>query len=337
MSSVVQPASRISSRRRSSPFKTWLWRILLSYTLLSLLFCPPQLSPSVPAICRPASSYHQTLQPYIQPHINSAIASSKAHIGPYYEPYRPQIEAVGSRLHDFATRSFERAAPFVSAGQSTVVRNYKQHLAPRVHYAKVRLSALVKPYVNNVVVRYKVLVRPYVVRAQKAVAHLLSTVLAHPWTGIAQAKASEIGRISKSGARIAYGKAQPGLTRLSIVGRKYLSCASVSGKKYSTIAVSQVSSFSQEKVVPFVIKKFKDGKALGHTGGQRVARYVLAVMSHPASRLSTDAFLRSAVRSSSSTTTFCSPSLSPHTASLMIRSTRPIWRSTLSRSTSRPS
>ena len=244
---------------------------MLAFAFLSLVFCPPQVTSSTPAICRPASSYHATLQPYIQPHINSVKAATQARLGPYYEPYRPQVEAVGARIASAGRKGLGVAAPYVVLGRSAVVKNYKRHLAPRVHYATLRLSALAQPHIDNVMLRYRVLIRPYIVRAQAALAQYSAALVNHRLTAQIKTRALAAGRTVLASTSSAYRRAHPEVLRLSAIASKHATKLVEHAQKHSTVAAAAGARFAQEKALPFARKSYLSGKDLGYTGGKRLA------------------------------------------------------------------
>jgi len=269
---------RKPSRPPRSGLRQLLVRSLLAFTFLSLVFCPPQLTSSTPAICRPASTYHATLQPYIQPHINSVAAATKARLGPYYEPYRPQVEAVGASIAFAGRKGLGVAEPYVVLGRSTVVKNYRRHLAPRVHYASLRLSALARPYVDNIVLRYKLLIRPYIVRAQAALAQSSSALANHRLTALVKTRALATGRAVRASTSSAYRKAHPEILRLSAIASKRATKLAEHVQRHSAVAVAAGSRFAQKKALPFARRSYLSGKHLGYAGGKRIALCVSSII-----------------------------------------------------------
>lgn len=271
-----RPCSQTISTRKPSPpprsgLRQLLIRAILAFSFLSLVFCPPQVTSSTPAVCRPASTYHATLQPYIQPHINAVAAASKARLGPYYEPYRPQVEAVGSSIASAGRKGFGAAAPYIVLGRSSIVKNYKRHLAPRVHYAGLRLSSLAQPHIDNVIVRYRVLIRPYIVRAQAALAKYASALASHRLTAEVKSRALAAARIARAGTLSAYRRAHPEIVRFSGVASKHATKLAERMQEYSAIAAASGSRFARETALPLARKSYSAGKYLGYTGGQKLA------------------------------------------------------------------
>lgn len=264
-----------ASSKPRSPLRKLLLRLFVSFTLLSLLFCPPQLTATTPAICRPASQYHQTLQPYIQPHINSVVSATQAHLGPYYAPYRPQVDAVGARLGSLGSSAVDAASPYAAAARSAVVKNYKQHVAPRVHYAGLRLSAVARPHVGNVVVRYQLLVRPYIVRAQAAHARFASALGAHPYTAVVQAKTAQAAQLVQAVMQSAYQRAHPHVARFSGLASTHASQAVAQGKSYASLGAAHGSRLVKETVLPSACRAYKTGKDLGFSAGKKAALCVV--------------------------------------------------------------
>ncbi|CED84704.1 hypothetical protein [Phaffia rhodozyma] len=235
----------------SSFLGRWLYRSVISYTLLALFFCPPNVSSSNSAICSPATKYHSIVQPYVQPHLDHVRSSVISAAQPYYAPYSPYVHSVQATVVPYVQKVIDLATPHVAAGRTLGVNNYKRHLAPRVHYAQLRLSNAIRPYVHELQLRWKILIQPYIDLAHRKISATYNAVEQDPRVKLVRKRT---GELIVSG----WENGKPLAIRGAQAGKHHW---------YNTI-------------IPVSQKSFDAGKKHGYAGGVASARFASFVERH---------------------------------------------------------
>lgn len=178
--------------RSSSPLRSLVVKVVLLWAVVSLFFCSPTYSPETThALCVPASRYHSAVQPYVQPHIDTVKNAAKAHLEPYYGPHLHYAHSAREFAVPKAQAVQRLATPHVQALHRGYLRLYRTHVAPRVHYGKLRVDKALRPYRREISVRWEHLVKPHLQRAEKKIRATLETIKRDERAKLVQVKAAE--------------------------------------------------------------------------------------------------------------------------------------------------
>ncbi|KAL7409409.1 hypothetical protein BDY24DRAFT_219945 [Mrakia frigida] len=250
--SFPSPSSKSKRTKTSSlSLSSLLLRAGILWFFTSLFLCSPTLTPETSTICYPASRYHSTLQPILQPHLNSFISSSQSYLSPYYQPHLHHIDSISHFVKPKCQSVSRFATPYIQIVQRGWIRLYRTHFAPRLHYGKLRLAKATRPYVRELELRWKHLVRPHLEKAQKSVEKVWKQVVEDERVKMVGKKGRELVKKALEGGKKAWEQGKP----LAVKGWK-------EGRKQWT-----------ETVVPVGKKSYGLVKKHGYEGGVVASTY----------------------------------------------------------------
>lgn len=203
------------------------------------------------------SQYRSLIGPYVQPQIDRLKSTVSDTVQPYYAPYTPYLTDARSAVAPYVTQAVEGVKPHWNTGRTISANQYNRHLAPRVHYAKIRAANAIGPYVDEIRVRWKILVQPYLDLATGRIGKVYDAVRTDERIRLA-------GRKAQALAVEGWSRGKPLVGRTARAGKHHW---------FNT-------------VVPFSVKSFEVGKKHGYAGGVASAKLVF-----PPSRLLSFPFL----------------------------------------------